>query len=146
MSDEDLLKQRATARSLGIEGNNLSLLFSHAANRYRSPERRRALSGIALEVFKVLFNEEHTTMQEIGTLHGRETLGSKSVGSITRAISTLRERGIPIQTEQVSDPNSSSGTLYTRYFFEAVYKTGLLEEVKDVSKLRDESTLGEGPS
>ena len=115
------LPKKARSVALGIDEEGLQTLFAYAANKF-GPSAKRPMSGVALDVFKVLVREEHTTLQEIGDQHGREALGSKSDATITKAISRMQMRLVPVQREQVRDPYSSQGTRYTRYFMLAADK------------------------
>lgn len=136
------LPERARSVELGIDEEALSTLFAYAAQKYVSPAKKQPLRGVALDVFKVLVREAHTTLQEIGDQHGREALGSKSDATVTKAISRLEERGVPVQREQVDDPYSTQGTKYTRYFMKAADKMALLEEAVTHKAQLDSSTLG----
>ena len=74
--------------------------------------------------------ESHTTMEEIKLLHSRTKLGPKREGTISKAISRLEERGLPVERMQVEDPNGD-GTLYTRYYLTDEFKLSLVREARD---------------
>ena len=126
---EDLSKQRMTAKELSISNEDLSVVFGYAAQKYATEKTGKHLSGIPFEAFKVLFKETHTTMREIEE-HNR-VLAGKGVGTLTSSISTLRKRGVPVQTEQVLDDKGVMPTHYTRYFLTAEFKAALYEEAME---------------
>ena len=122
----DLEGQRLTADELSISKEQLSIVFGYAAQKYTSPKAGKKLSGVQLEVFQALFKESHTTMREIEE-HNR-VLAGKGIGTITSAISKLREKGMPVETEQAHDDKGVLPTNYTRYYLAAQFKVALLEE------------------
>lgn len=125
------IENAAKASDLGINENALQLTFNYAASeKYPSPAKKQALNGIARDAFEVLMREEHTTMEEIKLLHSRKKLGPKREGTISKAISRMEERGLPVQRMQVEDPNGD-GTLYTRYFLTDAFKLSLVKEARD---------------
>ena len=132
----DTQSNTAKASDLGIRPKALSLTFQYvAAQKYKTPTGR-PLTGVARNVFEVLMREQHTTMQEITSLHDRKNLGAKSIPTITSAMSRLRgrmaqEHGFdPIQREPVEDPNSED-TSYSRYSLSPEFKLALVREARD---------------
>ena len=132
----DTQPNTAKASSLGIRPKALSLTFQYVAARKYTTPTGRPLTGVARNVFEVLMREEHTTMQEIGSLHDRTNLGAKSIPTITKAMSRLRERMVSvhgedkIQREPVEDPNSAD-TSYSRYSLSPEFKLALVREARD---------------
>ncbi len=125
------IENAAKASDMGISENALQLTFNYAASeKYPSPAKKQPLNGIARDTFEVLMRESHTTMEEIKLLHSRTKLGPKREGTISKAISRLEERGLPVERMQVEDPNGD-GTLYTRYYLTDEFKLSLVREARD---------------
>lgn len=139
---EDLSKQRMTADALSISKAQLSVVFGYAAQKYTSEKAGKELSGVQMEVFQALFKESHTTMREIEE-HNR-ILAGKASGTLTSAISTLRKKGVPIQTEQVLDDKGVLPTHYTRYYLTGEFKLALLEEAMEWKASVDAAGLNAG--
>lgn len=121
----------ARAADMGASENALRLTFEYAAaEKYASPAKKQPLTGVARDTFEVLVREGHTTMEEIKLLHNRTKLGPKREGTISKAISRMEERGLPVERMQVEDPNGD-GTHYTRYYLTEAFKLSLFKEARD---------------
>lgn len=132
-----MTKERKTAEALGITGKQLRDVFAYAAQKYTSPKQKKPLNGIAREVLEVLIAEEHTTMREYE--EHRRTLAGRSPATITRSITTLKERGVPVQREQVIDDKGIDPIKYTRYYLTAEFKNQLFKEAAEWAEARDNS-------
>ena len=136
---------RKTAEMLGLDKKAISTIFAHAAEKYNSPVKKQPLTGVAREFFEVLFMEEHTTMREFE--EHRRTMAGRSAATVTRAITTLQERGLPVQREQVTDNKGITPIQYTRYYLTPEFKMSLAEEARKATEISapDKSTISNAP-
>jgi len=119
-------EDRQTAEALGMDKEQLSVVFAFAAQKYASPKRNEPLNGIAREFFEVLFTEAHTTMREYE--EHRRTMAGRDPATVRRRITTLERRGLPVQREQVTDDKGVNPIQYTRYYLTPEFKKALLDE------------------